>query len=83
MLEGMASLPAACAALLSAALLCAAGRASAQDAAAAGALFDKGVADMQAGHYSSGCPAIEESQELDPHPGTLFTLAECQAKWGR
>lgn len=83
MLEGMASLPAACAALLSAALLCAAGRASAQDAAAAGALFDKGVADMQAGHYSSGCPAIEESQELDPHPGTLFTLAECQAKWGK
>ena len=57
--------------------------ASAQDAAAAGALFDKGVADMQAGHFDSGCPALEESQQMDPHPGTLFTLAECQAKWGK
>ena len=55
----------------------------AQDAAAAGALFDKGVADMQAGHFDTACPAIEESQQLDPHPGTLFTAAECQAKWGK
>jgi hypothetical protein len=57
--------------------------ASAQDAATAGALFDKGVADMQAGHFDAACPAIEESQKLDPHPGTLFTAAECQAKWGK
>jgi hypothetical protein len=61
----------------------AAGRACAQDAATAGALFDKGVADMQAGRFDSACPALEESQQLDPHPGTLFTLAECQAKWGK
>lgn len=57
--------------------------ARAQDAAAAGALFDRGLADMQAGKYSSGCPAIAESYRLDPRPGTLFTLAECQAKWGK
>jgi hypothetical protein len=55
----------------------------AQDTATAGALFDKGVADMQAGHFELGCPAIEESQRLDPRPGTLFTLAECDAKWGK
>lgn len=55
----------------------------AQDAATAGALFDKGVADMQAGVFETACPAIEESQKLDPHPGTLFTAAECQAKWGK
>ena len=55
----------------------------AQDAAAAGALFDKGVADMQAGQFQTACPALEESQQLDPHAGTLFTAAECQAKWGK
>jgi len=55
----------------------------AQDAATAGALFDKGVADMQAGRFEAACPALEESQQLDPHPGTLFTVAECQAKWGK
>jgi hypothetical protein len=60
-----------------------AGPAWADDAATAGALFDKGVADMQAGHFESACPALEESQQLDPHPGTLFTLAECQNKWGK
>ena len=59
------------------------GPALAQDAATSGALFDKGVADMQAGHFDTACPALEESQQLDPHPGTLFTLAECQAKWGK
>jgi len=55
----------------------------AQDSATAGALFEKGVADMQAGHFESACPAIEESQRLDPRPGTLFTLAECQAQRGK
>lgn len=57
--------------------------AAAQDSATAGALFEKGVADMEAGKFASGCPAIEESQRLDPRPGTLFTLAECNAGWGK
>jgi hypothetical protein len=60
-----------------------AGDAFAQDAATGAALFDKGVSDMLAGHFESACPALEESEQLDPHPGTLFTLAECQAKWGK
>ena len=74
---------AACVGALSGVLSLAASPAFAQDAATAGALFDKGVLDMQAGHFDSACPALEESQQLDPHPGTLFTLAECQAKWGK
>jgi hypothetical protein len=68
---------------LSAGLFLAVSPVFAQDAATAGALFDKGVSDMQSGHFDSACPALEESQQLDPHPGTLFTLAECQAKWGK
>jgi len=55
----------------------------AQDSATAGALFDKGVADMQAGQFATACPALEESQRLEPRAGTLFTLAECQAHSGK
>jgi len=57
--------------------------ASAQDSATAGALFEKGVADLEAGRFESACPAIAESQRIDPRPGTLFTLAECHARWGK
>jgi hypothetical protein len=57
--------------------------AQAEDAAAAKALFDRGLADMTAARYESGCPALAESYKLDPRPGTLFTLAECEAKRGR
>ncbi len=63
--------------------LAAFGPARAQDIAAAEALFDKGVADMKAGRYETGCKAIAESQRIDPRPGTLFTLATCEAQWGR
>ncbi|HTN85001.1 MAG TPA: hypothetical protein VL242_14985 [Sorangium sp.] len=55
----------------------------AQDLAAAEELFNHGLAEMQAGRLETGCPAIGESQRLDPRAGTLFTLAECEAKWGR
>lgn len=46
-------------------------------------LFKRGLADMEAGRYDAGCPAIEESHRLDPRAGALFTLAECEAKRGR
>ncbi len=46
-------------------------------------LFNQGLEEMQAGRYDKGCPALAESQRLDPRPGTLFTLAECEAKRGR
>jgi hypothetical protein len=55
----------------------------AQDVAAAEALFNKGVADMDAGRYDAACPAIAESQRLDPRPGTLFAQSECNAKAGK
>lgn len=47
------------------------------------ALFDAGIADMEAGRLEKACPAIEASQRMDPRPGTLFTLAECEAQRGR
>ncbi len=47
------------------------------------ALFDDGVADMEAGRFEKACPSIEASQRMDPRPGTLFTLAECEALRGR
>jgi len=57
--------------------------ASAQDSGAAAALFERGLADMQAGRFDAGCPKLAESYRLDLRPGVLFTLAECEAKWGR
>ena len=55
----------------------------AQDTATAGALFEKGVADLEAKRFESACPVIQESHRIDPRPGTLFTLAECLAQWGK
>jgi hypothetical protein len=56
--------------------------AGAQGIAAAEALFNRGLADMEAGRYDTGCKALAESQRLDPRAGTLFTLATCEARWG-
>lgn len=49
----------------------------------AGALFDRGVDAMEAGKYTEACPMLAESWRLDPRPGTLFTLAECEARQGK
>ncbi len=54
-----------------------------QDLATAEALFNKGVAEIKLGNYKEACPAIAESQKLDPRPGTQFTLAECLARAGK
>jgi hypothetical protein len=61
----------------------AAGGAWAGDAEEAKKLFDKGADELEAGHFDKACPPIAESYRLDPRPGTLFTLAECEAKRGR
>ena len=71
-----------CVALVAASVFFAPG-AAAQTRSAAQAQYDWGLAEMGAGHYASGCPAIAESYKLDPLPGALFTLAECENKWGR
>ena len=57
--------------------------AAAQDLAAAEALFDKGIKEMEAGRFDAACPALAESQRLDPRPGTLFALADCQDRAGK
>jgi hypothetical protein len=54
-----------------------------QDRSAAAALFEKGLGAMKAKDFTTACPALAESQRLDPLPGTLFTLAECEAGAGR
>jgi hypothetical protein len=45
--------------------------------------FSYGLAEMLAGRYATGCPALEASYRLDPRPGTLFTLAECSLREGK
>jgi hypothetical protein len=57
--------------------------ASGQDDAASEALFNKGLADMMAKRYESACLTLAESYRLGPRTGTLFTLAECEAGWGK
>ena len=47
------------------------------------ALFERGVSAFLAGRFEEGCPLIEKSHALDPLPGVLFTLAECQFGWGK
>lgn len=59
-----------------------AGPAAAQNVAAADALFQRGLADMEAGKYDTACPALAESFRLDPQAGALFTLADCEAQRG-
>lgn len=37
---------------------------------------------MKSKDFATGCPALAESYKLDALPGTLFTLAECEAGAG-
>jgi hypothetical protein len=53
------------------------------DGADASGSFDYGLSEMLAGRYATGCPALESSFRLDPRAGTLFTLADCDRKWGK
>ena len=66
-------------------LLCSAvhGHALAQTPSRAETLFNEGLESMRAGKYEQACPALTESHRLDPLPGVLFTVAECEAAWGR
>jgi hypothetical protein len=47
------------------------------------ALFQSGLEKMRNREYSSACPDLAASYELEPMPGVLFTLAECEVSWGR
>jgi hypothetical protein len=52
-------------------------------AARAEALFNEGLALFDAKSYAAACAKFEESQKLDPAPGTLFRLATCEEEQGR
>lgn len=70
-------------AVLATALLASPAPVRAGDVEQAKTLFDQGVRDLMAGQLDKACPAIDRSYKLDPRPGTLFTLAECEAQRGR
>jgi hypothetical protein len=61
----------------------AASPAMAQDTSLAEGLFNQGIAEMTAGDYGGGCPALERSYQLDPKAGVLFALADCLSLWGK
>ena len=54
-----------------------------RDPVAGEALFREGRRLLKAGDLEGACTKLEESQRLDPAPGTLANLADCQEKLGR
>src|SRR5271163_4925186 len=57
--------------------------AQASDPAAADALFQKGREAAEKGDWTRACPKFAESQRLDPAPGTLLNLADCEEHLGQ
>src|SRR5262249_2654152 len=57
-------------------------RAEGDDRAVAEALFDKGRAALKRGDLDAACAAFEESERLEPAPGTMFNLGDCEEKRG-
>jgi serine/threonine-protein kinase len=45
--------------------------------AASDALFKDAKKLVEQGHFNEACPKFEESQRLDPTPGTLLNLGDC------
>jgi tetratricopeptide (TPR) repeat protein len=69
--------------VLAAALTLCAAHASAQEAAAAEALFNEGRALLDKGDYDKACVKLVESQRLDPSSGTAINVALCHRKQGK
>lgn len=66
-----------------AALMALGGSAIAQSASRADQLFGEARELMKVQNFKDALPKFEESLKLDPAPGTLFNLAECEAQVGR
>ena len=45
--------------------------------------YEKGLKAMLDGDFATGCPALEQSYDLDHSLGALFTVAACYARWGK
>ncbi len=58
-------------------------RASGSDPVTADALFREGRRAADSGHYTVACARFEQSNKLDPAPGTLLNLADCQENLGQ
>lgn len=58
-------------------------QATADQKAAAEALFDKGLGLMKQGEYAQACAYLEQSQAVERGIGTMLYLAECYEKLGR
>jgi hypothetical protein len=57
-------------------------RADGDHKATAEALFNKGRDAAKRGDLATACAAFEESERLDPAPGTMFNLGDCEEKLG-
>jgi hypothetical protein len=54
-----------------------------RDATAAEALFREGRDAATGGDYKRACEKFRESNRLDPAPGTVLNIADCEEKLGR
>ncbi len=54
-----------------------------RDATTAEVLFDEGREAVKAGDYPRACAKFRESNRLDPAPGTVLNLADCEERLGR
>src|SRR5687768_16841895 len=54
----------------------------ARDPAAAEALYRAGRDSAKKGDWDKACSQFAESQRLDPAPGTLLNLADCEERRG-
>jgi len=57
--------------------------ARAQTPSAAEQAFRDGRAAVQAGDYATACTKFNESQRLEPAPGTLMNIADCEEHTGK